>query len=780
MKNIAIKYKLIAIVAMTIFVVSLIEAIESIHGIDVVSKSNIEEFSKKAYSSKEIELQNYVSIALKTVEYYHQRTSKEKIKQEVSQELKKQTNLVFSILNAQYKKYKDTLPKEELQEKMREVIRSTRYGKSGYFWINDTRSHMVEHAVKPALNGRDLSKLKDSNGKYFFNEFVKVANAKGEGIVDYLWPKPGFKEPQKKVSYIKLFKEYGWIIGTGAYVEDVTKDMQKQALAAIMKIKFGKSGYFFIYNDQGNLLAYSPKPSLIGKNLIDLKDKNGVYVIKELINIGNSAKGEGLLKYVWPKPNSTIPKAKYSYVKKFKEWNWVIGTGAYVDAIEKEIDLMKEKALKEKKSMVTELLIVASIICIVLSFIVSLIANRLIIKPINDLNDGIKNLLTNDSSNSTRVKKQSNDELGLVVDSFNKYLSSIEDGMNQDNKLIEEAKSVMSRVKHGWYSQEIKVQTSNASLEAFKNDVNEMITATKNHFVNMNIILEEYAKYNYKNKVELKNIEKDGVFELLIVDINKLRDAIAQMLKESKQAGLDLGNSSTKLLENVNILNTNSNDAAASLEETAAALEEITSNISNNTQNVIKMASLASEVTKSSNTGEDLANQTTTAMDEISTEVTAINEAISVIDQIAFQTNILSLNAAVEAATAGEAGKGFAVVAQEVRNLASRSADAANEIKSLVENANTKANKGKQIADKMIEGYLGLNNNISKTIELIANVEESSKEQHRGIEQINSAINALDQQTQKNANIASQTQSIALETDNIAKNIIESTNGKEF
>jgi len=780
MKNIAIKYKLIAIVAMTIFVVSLIEAIESIHGIDVVSKSNIEEFSKKAYSSKEIELQNYVSIALKTVEYYHQRTSKEKIKQEVSQELKKQTNLVFSILNAQYKKYKDTLPKEELQEKMREVIRATRYGKSGYFWINDTRSYMIEHAVKPALNGRDLSKLKDSNGKYFFNEFVKVANAKGEGIVDYLWPKPGFKEPQKKVSYIKLFKEYGWIIGTGAYVEDVTKDMQKQALAAIMKIKFGKSGYFFIYNDQGNLLAYSPKPSLIGKNLIDLKDKNGVYVIKELINIGNSAKGEGLLKYVWPKPNSTIPKAKYSYVKKFKEWNWVIGTGAYVDAIEQEIDLMKEKALKEKKSMVTELLIVASIICIVLSFIVSLIANRLIIKPINDLNDGIKNLLTNDSSNSTRVKKQSNDELGLVVDSFNKYLSSIEDGMNQDNKLIEEAKSVMSRVKHGWYSQEIKVQTSNASLEAFKNDVNEMITATKNHFVNMNIILEEYAKYNYKNKVELKNIEKDGVFELLIVDINKLRDAIAQMLKESKQAGLDLGDSSTKLLENVNILNTNSNDAAASLEETAAALEEITSNISNNTQNVIKMASLASEVTKSSNTGEDLANQTTTAMDEISTEVTAINEAISVIDQIAFQTNILSLNAAVEAATAGEAGKGFAVVAQEVRNLASRSADAANEIKSLVENANTKANKGKQIADKMIEGYLGLNNNISKTIELIANVEESSKEQHRGIEQINSAINALDQQTQKNANIASQTQSIALETDNIAKNIIESTNGKEF
>ncbi|GKT31681.1 hypothetical protein ADUPG1_002087, partial [Aduncisulcus paluster] len=95
------------------------------------------------------------------------------------------------------------------------------------------------------------------------------------------------------------------------------------------------------------------------------------------------------------------------------------------------------------------------------------------------------------------------------------------------------------------------------------------------------------------------------------------------------------------------------------------------------------MATYAQTVTSSVSSGEALASQTTLAMDEINTEVTSINEAITVIDQIAFQTNILSLNAAVEAATAGEAGKGFAVVAQEVRNLASRSAEAANEIKKL-------------------------------------------------------------------------------------------------
>ncbi|MFV7791462.1 methyl-accepting chemotaxis protein, partial [Aliarcobacter lanthieri] len=97
----------------------------------------------------------------------------------------------------------------------------------------------------------------------------------------------------------------------------------------------------------------------------------------------------------------------------------------------------------------------------------------------------------------------------------------------------------------------------------------------------------------------------------------------------------------------------------------------------------------------------------------------AISEAIGVNDNIAFQTNILSINAAVEAATAGEAGKGFAVVAQEVRNLASRSAEAAKEIKDIVELATRKANDGKNIANSMIEGYKDLNYSISQTMNLI-------------------------------------------------------------
>jgi len=449
-------------------------------------------------------------------------------------------------------------------------------------------------------------------------------------------------------------------------------------------------------------------------------------------------------------------------------------------------ELSLEKLLKDTESNIDSyisslntMVIMVTLLLIFIIGLFSFIVSKNVLAALKSLHEAISTVAKNNDT-SHRVDIKSNDEIGSITKEFNQYLDTIDNGIQEDLKLIEEAEAVMSRVANGWYSQKLTLSTSNAQLNTLKNNINIMIENSKSNFVTINDLLGQYSNQNYMNELKLDNIEKNGVFETFINNINILKDSITTMLIENKQNGLTLDSSSDVLLKNVDTLNTNSNAAAAALEETAAALEEVTSNMSSTTQNVIKMASHGNEVKNSVTNGQDLANQTTEAMDEINTEVTAISDAITVIDQIAFQTNILSLNAAVEAATAGEAGKGFAVVAQEVRNLASRSAEAANEIKALVSNASNKANAGKKIADEMIDGYTHLNDSISKTLDLISDVETASKEQQTGIIQINDAVNSLDRQTQENANIAAATNDVAVQTDTIAKLIVTSVDEKEF
>ena len=431
-----------------------------------------------------------------------------------------------------------------------------------------------------------------------------------------------------------------------------------------------------------------------------------------------------------------------------------------------------------KNIIIIESIVVLLLLVLALSFL-----TKDIIGSLNKFKNGLNNFFDFINKKSDKIELiniKTSDEFGQMANVINENIILTQHNLKEDQKLIDDVSIVISRVKHGWYSQSIQAETSNQTLNILKDGINDMIVSTKQHFVTVNKTLQEYTKYNYTKELVLDGIEKDGVFEQFIIDINKLRDAINLMLQENKRNGLTLNDSSNGLLLNVNKLNESSNDAAARLEETAAALEEVTSSIFNSTNKISEMSKIANNVTVSASQGEKLASKTTIAMEEINDKVTAINEAISVIDQIAFQTNILSLNAAVEAATAGEAGRGFAVVAQEVRNLASRSAEAAKEIKNLVQDATVKANEGKDISSEMIKGYSSLNESINQTITIISEITSSSKEQQKGVEQINDAINSLDKQTQENASIANTTNDIAKKTSLIAKKILESAEQKEF
>ena len=371
------------------------------------------------------------------------------------------------------------------------------------------------------------------------------------------------------------------------------------------------------------------------------------------------------------------------------------------------------------------------------------------------------------------------DEISVMITKLNETAKEVTKQLQDDMKVMGEITITTDKVEQGIYGCRVKANTKNPMIQTLRITINKMIDAIERDMGNLRKVLDDYAHDDFTDSIDIPDVVKADM-RIVLESVNKLGDALSTTAKTNLSNGQHLESNAATMTDSVNNLANKANQQAASLEETAAAVEEITSITRNNANNAAKMSELGNKVQTAVSTGMTLASQTSSSMDEINTEVTAINEAITVIDQIAFQTNILSLNAAVEAATAGEAGKGFAVVAQEVRNLASRSAEAANEIKTIVEKAAQKADEGKKVSDDMIEGYEGLNTHFNETIQLIEDVSAASKEQMTGIEQINDAVTMLDRVTQENAHEASSVAQIAGDVSILAKTLVEDASAKKF
>ncbi|MFW0695753.1 methyl-accepting chemotaxis protein [Aliarcobacter butzleri] len=525
---------------------------------------------------------------------------------------------------------------------------------------------------------------------------------------------------------------------------------------AIKKIKIGKSGYVYFVDEKGTITIH---PTIQGKNLAN----------EDFIQKIVSDKSSGIIEYY----TDVTKQDKIIFYKYIPKWNmWLVPGINKADYV--------ENIYSEFFYNIVLLGILLVFVQIILYFIIARDITKNIDKFITYFKEFL-DFITYKQNQIEKVEIVGNNEFSEMTREINLVIDKFDRRFKDDMKVIGESVLVFDKLKKGTYNIRIRSNTTNPMINTLKVTINETIDYLEKYMREIEKILLSYTSNDYKNRINIsKDIANPSRLLKVMESVNTLGETLGSLAKQNLSNGEQLENNSTIMKSSMQKLAQKTNEQSASLEQTATAVEQISSITRNNTQNAQKMSSLGETVKSAAQTGYNLADKTTFSMDEINEKVSAINEAISIIDQIAFQTNILSLNAAVEAATAGEAGKGFAVVAQEVRNLANKSSEAANEIKVLVESATLKANEGKVIAQEMQDGYKSLHSHITETLSIIEDVSIAAKEQMKGIEQVSDAIVTLNKITKENESETIQITSIAAEVSKMAYEVVEDAKNKKF
>ncbi|QED66131.1 methyl-accepting chemotaxis protein IV [Escherichia coli] len=265
--------------------------------------------------------------------------------------------------------------------------------------------------------------------------------------------------------------------------------------------------------------------------------------------------------------------------------------------------------------------------------------------------------------------------------------------------------------------------------------------------------------------------EITAIFASLKTMQQALRGTVSDVRKGSQEMHIGIA----EIVAGNNDLTSRTEQQAASLAQTAASMEQLTATVGQNADNARQASELAKNAATTAQAGGVQVSTMTHTMQEIATSSQKIGDIISVIDGIAFQTNILALNAAVEAARAGEQGRGFAVVAGEVRNLASRSAQAAKEIKGLIEESVNRVQQGSKLVNNAAATMTDIVSSVTRVNDIMGEIASASEEQRRGIEQVAQAVSQMDQVTQQNASLVEEaavaTEQLANQADHLSSRV---------
>ncbi|QIR76133.1 methyl-accepting chemotaxis protein [Sulfurospirillum diekertiae] len=455
-----------------------------------------------------------------------------------------------------------------------------------------------------------------------------------------------------------------------------------------------KSGYLFIYEHDGTNVMLPTNKSLQGKNLSTLKDPNGVFFVKELIE--TAQKGGGLVKYFFPKVKDGKALAKFAYSVPFEPYKWTIGTGIYVDNVEAEVGKLKTQIGDNVASQIRSFLLISLVLVILSIVATAIIIKKTISNPLNDLISKADNLSSGDGDLTQKLEITGNDEIAQASHSINRFIEKV-------RLLISDAKNLSNE------NSSISHELSSTSLEVGK--------AVE---TSMNIVGNTTTK------------------------ANTLKDEMHIGMGEAK-AGKE------ELLK-----------ANSYLTEANRAILELTKDIQMSATIEIELAH---------------------RIQQLSSDASQVKEILVVIGDIADQTNLLALNAAIEAARAGEQGRGFAVVADEVRKLAERTqkslqeinatinvivqaiadssdqmtsnskkveslATTASEVEEKINNMFHVMGNATKVSDKTAENYLKTGSDIESMINNVSQINDISSQNARSVEEIASAAEHLSRMTE--------------------------------